>query len=456
MRNIARWSFALLVLSGNSSAAQTVGVGPRVTVASTTLALGDDPRITLRGRAGDTLTLRARRRAIVARGDSANARRDTVAFESWGRWIVPRGGVVTVSQMAPIAGTWRRADALAVFWSMSRPVDPVNAQVPPAGTLRLDLESRGKTLDSVSITLRVIQRGLREVSVAEPGVVGAYAAPTDGGRRPAILLLHGSEGGDTTSARQLARRFAERGFAAFAIVYVGYPYVQSYAGVPSAFANVPIELLDGARAWMGKQPDADTSRTVLWGASKGAEFALVAASRRTWPAAVVACVPSDVVWSGFGAPAPEGAVLSSWSDAGTPLPAIAYDRYEEVFSGRASARQVHDRSRSASPDAGRLARIPVEAIRAPLLLLGSDADDVWASGPMARQIKSTMSSAGRGAQVTLETYPAAAHGICGDGTIAWPRYAPLDTATARATAEGNARAWEATRRFLKRVVGSPR
>lgn len=38
----------------------------------------------------------------------------------------------------------------------------------------------------------------------------------------------------------------------------------------------------------------------LSGASKGAEFALLAASHLDWIKAVVAITPSDVVWEGYG------------------------------------------------------------------------------------------------------------------------------------------------------------
>ena len=100
------------------------------------------------------------------------------------------------------------------------------------------------------------------------------------------------------------------------------------------------------------------------------------------------------------------------------------------------------------------ALIRVADIRAQLLLLGSDADDVWASGPMARAIAATLAAAGRSSSVTIETYPAATHGICGDGTLPWPRYALRDTVAARASAEANARAWQATRHFLTREFGA--
>jgi dienelactone hydrolase len=82
------------------------------------------------------------------------------------------------------------------------------------------------------------------------GFAGAFAAPGDPaggagaarGLRPAIILLHGSEGGDSASARVLAEAFAAQGYAAFALTY--FAWGGRIPGVPAALVNVPIEMVD--------------------------------------------------------------------------------------------------------------------------------------------------------------------------------------------------------------------
>ncbi len=175
-----------------------------------------------------------------------------------------------------------------------------------------------------------------------------------------------------------------RGYAAFAVSYVQYPWNGALSGVPTAIDSIPVETLERARAWLGQQPVADTSRIALWGVSKGAEFALVASARCDWVRATMACVPSDVMWAGYGRDPLPGETLTSWSDSGRRLPAIPYDRYDDVFAGKATPREVHDRSRVASPALVRAARIPVEQIASPVLLLGAERDNVWSSGEMTR------------------------------------------------------------------------
>src|SRR6202011_4756293 len=59
---------------------------------------------------------------------------------------------------------------------------------------------------------------LTNVSVASGTLVGAYFAPADGKRHPAIVVLGGSEGGLHPAD---ARMFAQHGYAALALAYFG-------------------------------------------------------------------------------------------------------------------------------------------------------------------------------------------------------------------------------------------
>ena len=61
--------------------------------------------------------------------------------------------------------------------------------------------------------------------IALPGLNGDFAQPKNRPTKllPAILLLHGSEGGSKASARATAIRFANLGYAAFALNYFAWP-----------------------------------------------------------------------------------------------------------------------------------------------------------------------------------------------------------------------------------------
>ncbi|KZY14260.1 hypothetical protein A3726_14000 [Erythrobacter sp. HI0037] len=62
---------------------------------------------------------------------------------------------------------------------------------------------------------------------------------------------------------------------------------------------VPLETFDAALRYLLAREDIDTDRIGLVGGSKGAEGALLFASMRPEIRAVVASMPSSVVWQGF-------------------------------------------------------------------------------------------------------------------------------------------------------------
>ena len=68
-------------------------------------------------------------------------------------------------------------------------------------------------------------------------------------------------------------------------------------------------------------PGVDIDRFGLFGGSKGAEFALIAASRYPWIDSVVAYAPTDLVWEGWGLEVIEAeGTRSSFSFEGEALP----------------------------------------------------------------------------------------------------------------------------------------
>ena len=410
---------------------------------------GEPPRVRVANvRVGDTVELRARRFVPRTQFLKDVQVTDTITVESWARFVATSDGV-DPNAATPMAGTWREADAMALFWSMREvPNDSLLRRLRTSNAVTLTLAQNGLVRDSGTLMLHSSLDSLDERVILGGNFVGAFAVRRGARAAPVVLALHGSEGGDTVAARALARRFAARGYAAFAVSYVQYPWNGALPGVPTAFDSIPVETLDRARAWLGQQPQADTSRTALWGVSKGAEFALVASARRDWVRAAVACVPSDVMWAGYGRDPLPGETLASWSDSGRRLPAIPYDRYDDVFAGKATPRQVHDRSRVASPALARAARIPVEQIVAPVLVLGADRDNVWSSGEMTRSAARSLSASTRQAPVSAHTYPDADHYICGVGTtpvsLLGPDSAPISEGTARSAAD----AWQRTLAFL--------
>lgn len=229
------------------------------------------------------------------------------------------------------------------------------------------------------------------------GLVGTWFPPASGKRSPAILVLGGSEGGEKGS-RRVAQAPAEQGYGAFALAWFKAP------GLPDQLQDIPLEYFDQAIGWLKAQPLVDPGRLGLYGVSKGGEAALLVASRRPEIKAVVAAVPSSVVWQGINM-ADYTQVRSSFSLAGKPVAFLPYDTNAPFTS-------IHDlymRSLAELP-AHEDAVIPVERIAGAVLLLSGKADALWPSSAMADQVMARLDARRFAPTHAHIAYPDAGHG----------------------------------------------
>jgi dienelactone hydrolase len=394
----------------------------------------------------------------------------STTYLAWADVVADRNGRVEMDRYKVGKGTYSGVDGYGLLWSMRKPTDPLvlgintvaaTTDSPKPGSIGLWVSQNGKLVGSGSFRF-IEPSGLSVVEVAQGRLHGTYAYPTGKKRLPVIILLHGSEGGGADGARALATRFAGQGYAAFALNYFAWD-LKALKGPPNYHVNQPIELIAQTRDWLAARPEVNARRIGLYGHSKGAEYAAVAATYYSWIKVVIACVPSDAIWEGYGIgdgrnkPDPTltwPAQRSSWSWQGTPLPYIPLYSFEsrKWFDNT----ERYSTSRTEHPVQVNAALIPVERSRARFLLLGGERDEVWASGTMATRLGERLRNAGRGKQATVQVYPGAGHQICGDGTYPthiWADASP-DPRVKDPVAEGaaSADAWNRIKLFMKREL----
>ncbi len=259
---------------------------------------------------------------------------------------------------------------------------PVMAQ-PAAGSAPAAAVSTPSATTPRAPTTRIREEGLvADYFAAEPGRV----------KRGSVIVLGGSEGGLATS-RGMARQLASEGFDAIAVSYFGEP------GQPSRLDLIPIETVGRARAWLEARPEHG-GRIAIVGVSKGAELALLVASRDPRIQAVAVGVPSNVLWQGIDMTG--GPTGASWTAEGKPLAYVPYD-LSQGFQG------VHklyvDSLRSAKPEA----EIPVERIAGPVLMISDASDHLWPSAEMAAKVEARLKAKGFKYPVVNLVYKDAGH-----------------------------------------------
>ena len=383
-------------------------------------------------------------------------------YTAQARYTSSAVGKLDLVTAAPLpGGSYTGADLRGLFWAM-RPAQDQPATLPPEGDVQLEARQGDAILARHTLRLQLALPAVQSRPAAPfPGAV--YASLPGTVKRPALILLGGSEGG--TFITREAPVWASRGYAVLALPYYspsGWsaqgPTPPELPTLPPAFTDIPVDRLQQARDWLVGQADVDATRIGVMGTSKGAEFALLAASRMAWIKAVVAIVPSDVVWEGWG-PGVESGQRAGFAWQGKPYDFVPYKDFDKEFAGFATGadvkiRRPQDAGRAANPGRVPAARIRVEDIAAPVLVAGGHDDQVWDSGGMAEAIAKTR--AAKGLDTVALVYRDAGHFLGGQGWSPTTQYndGPSKVGgTPQATASAQAEVFAQTQAFLGRVLG---
>ena len=206
-------------------------------------------------------------------------------------------------------------------------------------------------------------------------------------RRRVIIYLGGSEGGmPFVSREERLQPLLDLGHPVLCLAYFGVD------GLPPSLERIPLEYFERALDWLSRQPDIINEYAII-GCSKGGELALLLASRYTQVKAVVASVPSHVVWQGIPNGFPRFPLGSSWSYAGKNLPFVPIRFSPALIAGLMTSRfrKAYERALLNKKRVAQ-ATIPVEKIGGPVLLISGREDTLWPSTPMCEQVVSRLSA----------------------------------------------------------------
>lgn len=205
--------------------------------------------------------------------------------------------------------------------------------------------------------------------VIDDGLIATLHLPSGSGPHPAVIVLSGSDGG-IASAIVWGEPLASLGYAVLSVAYFAMD------GLPADLVEIPLEYFKQAVDWVRAHPAVDAARLGLLGHSRGGEGGLLVAATYPEIRAVVANVPSHVVWQGIH---PDPTVKkSAWSRQGMALPfmSLATPRTGSSWSDW-FATSLNDAA------AQRAAAIAVERINGPVLFITGTEDRVWPCSTMA-------------------------------------------------------------------------
>jgi dienelactone hydrolase len=429
-------------------------------------ALVDEPRHIVAGglQPGERIELSA----VTVRGPG-------VVWRSRAHFAADARGEVDLARDAPLAGSYEGVSAMGLLWSQA-PEGPstdwarrdVFASGPGASIvteLALHrLPEGGERLATQRLVQRLAATGVtrQEVreQVGEERLVGTLYRPAGPGPHPAVLVLNGSGGGINEPRAAL---YASRGWAALALGYFKAPGLSAY------ISHTRLELFEAALQWMHRQLQPAHGMVALSGQSRGGELVLLLGS--LFPelvGAVVAYVPSACVHPAQNACDPSlGRESAAWLWRGQP--------FADLWAGNRTASWApwdegpEPRRHTAAiltaledEQAVARARIPVERIRGPVMLLSGSDDGSWPSSVFGRMVAQRLAAHGHPWPVQHLDFEGAGHSILFPHvpttqlTYAHPVSGRLSTTggTPAANARADEASWAGVQRFLGEALAA--
>ncbi|WP_163849141.1 acyl-CoA thioesterase/BAAT N-terminal domain-containing protein [Pseudooceanicola aestuarii] len=365
----------------------------------------DDPRqIALTGLTPGVLV------AISAR----TTRSGGAEWDSQATFLADAAGTVDLTRDAPVGGDYAQVAAMGLLWGQ-HPSDGTAQEVfaddvmAPLET-RLTARSQDGAVAEAVLTQRFAAEGVTRRDIREDGLVGTLFTPAGAGPHPVVLVLNGSGGGINEARGAL---YASHGYQALALGYFKAP------GLSPHITETPLEYFHTGLSWIRRELAPRDGFVAVSGQSRGGELSLLLGA--TWPdlvSAVIAYVPGAVVHGaqGAGDPARGGWQGDTWLLDGAPLPhlwknnsAVDWhpwhgdpppDRHHSVFFEGLKDRALFE-----------AARIRVERIAGPVLLISGRDDRAWPSSLYSKMVVATLAAEGHPHLVRHLDFDDAGHSI---------------------------------------------
>ncbi|GAA1992630.1 acyl-CoA thioesterase/BAAT N-terminal domain-containing protein [Catenulispora subtropica] len=268
-----------------------------------------------------------------------------VTWKSKAAFKADAQGVVDLTRQAPTGGSYSGVDPMGLFWSMDPPTgSPAEGFDSDGFTATITAADQGATVSAdVARQFESAGETERALTVAEDGFEGhLFLPPGIDKPRPALIMIGGSDGGE--SMYRGAMLMASYGYPVLSVGYFKVP------GTPPVLQSIPLEYFVKAATWLEQQPQVAKQHTMVFGASRGSEAALMLA--QDFPDLIhgaVLIAPSAEIWDGLPGPG------AAWTLHGASIAPAGTD-------------------------------IPVDKVAGPVLTFAGTDDQLWQSLSWARQI----------------------------------------------------------------------
>lgn len=185
-------------------------------------------------------------------------------WESYGVFTADDNGDIPLYKAMPIEGTYQAIDAMGLFYSMkikklcrSKPLKRVSeVNENRSFHILFTVETHGKVLSSKTHIRQFCDETVKSQTIIQKGLTARYFTPDAIQKRPAVIVVSGSEG-RIEKAQAIAEILAQRGYSALAVCYFGTD------GTSPNLNLIPLEIIQNAIQWLKNQDTADEKHIAI-------------------------------------------------------------------------------------------------------------------------------------------------------------------------------------------------
>ncbi|WP_297421093.1 acyl-CoA thioesterase/bile acid-CoA:amino acid N-acyltransferase family protein [Clostridium sp.] len=302
-------------------------------------------------------------------------------YSSYGVFISNEQGEVDLDLVKPLEGTYKANDSMGLIYSLKKSKTEgkniaENISIDKPMIINMVFEASNER-EEINLKRSFKSKDVIIKHIYEEGFSGELFYKEKSNDKTVLML--GGSSGDAQSLSLLAAPLASKGFSVLIV-----PYFAS-EGLPDKLEKVPLEYFEKVFKWIENNEIVRSKEILLHGTSKGAELALLLASRYKEIKKVVAVEPHAYCFQALDGMM-SGRNTSSWSYKGDSIPYIEVDNnifFEDQkkaiekgipFGFASTYKKSIERATNKEE-----ARIKVENSEADILMVSGKEDNIWNS-----------------------------------------------------------------------------
>ena len=339
---------------------------------------------------------------------NASFEEENKTWSSSATFICNELGELDLNKHAPLSGSYEGIEPMGLFVYMKEENSQRGFAYVPKGLEPTQIRF-SVMIDNIEVATEVLERYLLEPFVTQEvlttdGLKGTLFLPNKKPNQKVVICLSGS-GGNIPHERSAI--LASHGIASLSLGYFGHE------GLPKYLSKIPLEYFKKVFEFLENHPYINEKNIVLLGSSRGAELALLLASRYSQITSVIAYTPSHTVWSGVGNHKEQNS--SAWSYENKELPFVkcklSLAKWFEYYVSKKPFELTSSFLNSLKGNINEKAIIPVEKIQGDILLISGNDDQMWSATYMADKIMNRLEKYDFSYRYTHLSYKNAGHFI---------------------------------------------